>query len=62
MTIKQFISDYGVHKGHLAQFGITYYQIDKYGDVDLEELPVDIHMEFMAVLTRYGYFCEGCND
>jgi len=62
MTINQFLNDYGVQKGHLAQFGITFYQIAKYGNVTLDELPVDIHMSFMAVLTKYGYFCEYYHD
>ena len=62
MTINQFLKDYGVQKGHLAQFGITFYKIVKYGDVDIDELPVDIHIMFTAILNRYGYFCEGCNE
>jgi len=62
ITINEFLESYGVSKGHLSQFGITYYQIDKYGDVELEALPVDIHMSFMAILSRYGYFCECGNE
>ena len=59
ITINKFLQDYGVKKWHLAQYGISYHQIAKYGSVDLDELPVDIHMSFMAILTKYGYFCEG---
>ena len=62
MTISKFLEEYGVSKSHLRAFDLTYYQITRYGDIDLEELPVDIHMKFMAVLTRYGYFCEGCKS
>ena len=59
MTINLFLKEYGVKKWHLAQYGIKYHHIAKYGEVDLNELPVDIHMIFMAILTKYGYFCEG---
>lgn len=61
ITINQFLEEYGVHKGHLAQFGLTYYHISTYGDIELDSLPVDIHIAFMAVLARYGHFCD-CDD
>ena len=58
MTINQFLNDFGVKNGHLQEFGISFYQIAKYGNTPLDELPVDVNLSFTAVLTRFGYFCE----
>lgn len=60
ITINQFVSEYGIKKSYLLEYGITFYDISKYGNTPLDELPVDYHMKFMAVLTKHGYFCEGC--
>ena len=62
MTINKFLNDYGVKRGHLEQYGLTFFIQAKYGDTDLDELPEDYKMMFIAVLNRYGFFCEGCHE
>ena len=62
ITINEFLKTYGVKRGHLQAYGLTFYVQARHGDTQLDELPTDYHMMFMAVLTKYGYFCEGCND